>query len=70
MKNALNVLGKYDERIIKERVQQWKNDKKIKGVEDILDILISLEDDDGNSLLSIEEIKTQIMVSVLQFCIR
>ncbi|XP_031737864.1 isoleucine N-monooxygenase 1 [Cucumis sativus] len=61
MKNALNVLGKYDERIIKERVQQWKNDKKIKGVEDILDILISLEDDDGNSLLSIEEIKTQIM---------
>ncbi|XP_004139123.3 isoleucine N-monooxygenase 1-like [Cucumis sativus] len=61
LKNALNVLGKYDDRIIKERVQRWKNDKKIKGVQDILDILISLEDDNGNSSLSIEEIKTQIM---------
>ncbi|KAL0558841.1 hypothetical protein IC582_003423 [Cucumis melo] len=61
MKNALNVLRKYDEHIIKERVQQWKTDEKIKGVEDILDILISLTDDNGNSLLSIEEIKNQIM---------
>ncbi|XP_038880015.1 tryptophan N-monooxygenase CYP79A68-like [Benincasa hispida] len=59
MKKALNVVRKYDEPIIDERVQQWK-DKKIRVIEDILDILISLKDDHGNSLLSIEEIKAQI----------
>ncbi|XP_038880438.1 tryptophan N-monooxygenase CYP79A68-like [Benincasa hispida] len=59
MKNALNILQKYDEPIIDERVQEWK-DKKIKEVEDILDILISLKDENTNSLLSIEEIKAQI----------
>uniref|UniRef100_A0A9I9D9M0 Isoleucine N-monooxygenase 1-like n=2 Tax=Cucumis melo TaxID=3656 RepID=A0A9I9D9M0_CUCME len=61
LKNALNVLRKYDEPIIEKRVQQWRNDKKIKGAEDILDILISLKDDNGNFLLSIEEIKILII---------
>uniref|UniRef100_A0A0A0LXR0 Cytochrome P450 n=1 Tax=Cucumis sativus TaxID=3659 RepID=A0A0A0LXR0_CUCSA len=65
MKNALNVVRKHDEPIIDERVKQWKKDKKLEG-KDILDILISLKDDNGNSLLSIEEIKAQITVSVLQ----
>ena len=69
LKNALNVLRKYDEPIIEERVQQWKNDKKIEGAEDILDILISLKDDNGNILLTIEEIKTLIIVSILQFLV-
>ncbi|KAL0558845.1 hypothetical protein IC582_003427 [Cucumis melo] len=59
MKNALNAVRKYDEPIIDERVQQWKKDKKIE-VKDILDILISRKDDNGNSLLSIDEIKAQI----------
>lgn len=60
MKNALNVLRKYDDPIIDERVQQWKKGEKIDGVEDILDILLSLKDENANSLLSIEEIKAQI----------
>ncbi|XP_022154340.1 isoleucine N-monooxygenase 2-like [Momordica charantia] len=59
MKQALEVLRKYDEPIINERVQQWKDGKR-EGVEDILDILISLKDESGESLLSIDEIKAQI----------
>ncbi|XP_022154341.1 isoleucine N-monooxygenase 2-like [Momordica charantia] len=60
VKNALKVIRKYDEPIINERVERWKHGNN-KEVVDILDILISLPDENGKSLLSIEEIKTQIM---------
>ncbi|XP_022960710.1 isoleucine N-monooxygenase 2-like [Cucurbita moschata] len=60
MKNALNVVQKYDEPIIDERVQRWK-DGKMEGVkEDILNILISLKDENAKPLLSVAEIKAQI----------
>ncbi|KAG6590176.1 Isoleucine N-monooxygenase 2, partial [Cucurbita argyrosperma subsp. sororia] len=60
MKNALNVVQKYDEPIIDERVQRWK-DKKLEEVkDDILDILISLKDENAKPLLSVAEIKAQI----------
>ncbi|CAK9327981.1 unnamed protein product [Citrullus colocynthis] len=61
MKKALNVVQKYDEPIIDERVQRWKSDEKMEGVtDDILDILISLKDENQKSLLSVKEIKAQI----------
>ncbi|CAK9327984.1 unnamed protein product [Citrullus colocynthis] len=63
LKNALNSIERYDDPIIEERVQQWKDGKKKKKVEedDILDILLSLKDENGKSLLSIHEIKAQII---------
>ncbi|KAL6599585.1 hypothetical protein ACP70R_045722 [Stipagrostis hirtigluma subsp. patula] len=49
--------------IIDARVHEWSNCRKIgnmkKHVADLLDLLISLEDADGQPLLSIEEIKAQ-----------
>ena len=63
MKKALNIVQKYDEPIIDERVQKWK-DEKLEGVkDDILDILISLKDENAKPLLSVAEIKAQITVS-------
>ncbi|XP_022960608.1 isoleucine N-monooxygenase 1-like [Cucurbita moschata] len=60
MKKALNVVQKYDEPIIDERVQRWK-DGKMEGVkDDILDILISLKDENAKPMLSVAEIKAQI----------
>ncbi|CAK9327983.1 unnamed protein product [Citrullus colocynthis] len=59
VKRALKVIRDLDEPIIEERVQEWRDGKK-KEVEDILDILISLKNENGKSLLSIEEIKAQV----------
>ena len=61
VKRALKVIRNHDEPIIEERVQEWGDGKK-KKVEDILDILISLKNENGKSLLSIEEIKAQVTV--------
>ncbi|XP_023522963.1 isoleucine N-monooxygenase 1-like, partial [Cucurbita pepo subsp. pepo] len=60
MKNALNVVQKYDEPIIDERVQRWKDEKLEEANDDILDILISLKDENAKPLLSVAEIKAQI----------
>ncbi|XP_015577436.3 phenylalanine N-monooxygenase CYP79D16 isoform X2 [Ricinus communis] len=59
MKDALGTINKYQDPIIEERVQQWKDGTK-KEVDDLLDVFINLEDASGNSLLSTEEIKAQI----------
>ena len=55
------IINKYHDPIIHERVQQWKDGAK-KDTEDLLDILITLKDPDGNPLLSKDEIKAQITV--------
>ncbi|KAL0558836.1 hypothetical protein IC582_003418 [Cucumis melo] len=59
VKKALNVIRKYEEPIIDERVQQWRDGKRIEA-EDMLDIFISLKDESGEPLLSVKEIKAQI----------
>ncbi|KAL0539801.1 hypothetical protein IC582_024022 [Cucumis melo] len=59
VKRDLKVIRNNDEPIIEERVQDWRDGKK-KKAEDILDILISLKNENGKSLLSIEEIKAQV----------
>ncbi|OMO89721.1 Cytochrome P450 [Corchorus olitorius] len=57
---ATRVVAKYHDPIIDERIQQWREGKK-EQPEDLLDVLVSLKDDNGDSLLSPEEIKAQIM---------
>ncbi|KAG6683111.1 hypothetical protein I3843_13G154200 [Carya illinoinensis] len=59
VRNALKVIKKYEDPIVDERVQMWKEGKRTEP-EDLLDIFISIKDDDGNPLLSTEEIKAQI----------
>lgn len=61
VKRALKVIRNHDEPIIEERVEEWRDGRK-KEVEDILDILISLKNENGTSMLSIEEIKAQVTV--------
>ncbi|KDP45692.1 hypothetical protein JCGZ_17299 [Jatropha curcas] len=59
IKEANGIIGKYHDPIIEDRVQQWKDGTK-KEEEDLLDVLITLKDDNGNPLLSTDEIKAQI----------
>ncbi|XP_008450288.2 tryptophan N-monooxygenase CYP79A68-like isoform X2 [Cucumis melo] len=60
IRKALKVITNHDGPIIEERVQEWRDGKK-KEVQDILDILITVKkDQNGESLLSIEEIKAQV----------
>ncbi|XP_022988080.1 isoleucine N-monooxygenase 1-like [Cucurbita maxima] len=60
-KKALNVVQKYDEPIIDERVQRWKDEKLEEVKDNILDILILLQGENAKPLLSVAEIKAQIM---------
>ena len=49
--------------IVNERIQQWREGKKIEA-EDLLDVFITLKDEDGKPLLSDDEIKAQITVRI------
>ncbi|KAE9598894.1 hypothetical protein Lal_00022405 [Lupinus albus] len=60
LKKAVTIFKKYHDPIIEERIQQWNNGRKT-NEEDLLDILISLKDANNNALLTIEEIKAQIV---------
>ncbi|KAJ1422946.1 Cytochrome P450 [Sesbania bispinosa] len=64
MKEAAEIVRKYHDPIIEDRIEQWKNGKRIKE-EDLLDVLISLKDADNNALLTADEIKSQIMEIML-----
>ncbi|CAK7323492.1 unnamed protein product [Dovyalis caffra] len=58
VKESHGIINKYHDPIIDQRVQQWKDGTK-KDMEDLLDVLITLKDDNGNPLLSKDEIKAQ-----------
>ncbi|XP_004509432.1 isoleucine N-monooxygenase 1-like [Cicer arietinum] len=60
IKKACKTMKKYHDPIIEERIQQWKNGKKIKK-EDLLDVLISLKDAHNNSLLTQHEIESNVL---------
>ncbi|MCL7051735.1 hypothetical protein MKW94_026046 [Papaver nudicaule] len=63
VRRAMGVVNKYHDPIIEERIRQWSNGTmKKKEPEDLLDVLISLKDKNGNPLLSTEEIKAQAVV--------
>ncbi|KAH7542101.1 hypothetical protein FEM48_Zijuj02G0037500 [Ziziphus jujuba var. spinosa] len=59
VKEAMVVLKKYQEVIVNERVQQWSEGKKTEA-EDLLDVFITLKNENGNPALSVKEIKAQI----------
>ncbi|KAL5757134.1 hypothetical protein ACOSQ2_021880 [Xanthoceras sorbifolium] len=59
MKKAIGIIEKYHDPLIEERVRQWRDGLK-KDVEDVLDILITLKDGNGNPLLSTKEVTAQI----------
>ncbi|KAG6486330.1 hypothetical protein ZIOFF_054900 [Zingiber officinale] len=55
---AASTVYKYHDPIIDERIEKWRSGEK-KGVEDLLDVMISLTNDSGKPMLSTEEIKAQ-----------
>ncbi|CAI9774058.1 unnamed protein product [Fraxinus pennsylvanica] len=58
VRNSMNVFNKYHDPIIEDRIKQWEDGKK-REPEDLLDIMITLKDESGKPLLSIDEIKAQ-----------
>ncbi|PPS01793.1 hypothetical protein GOBAR_AA18870 [Gossypium barbadense] len=59
VEDATSVLEKYNNPIIEDRIQQWRDGKKHEP-QDLLDVLVSLTDDNGIPLLSADEIKAQV----------
>ncbi|BAT88225.1 hypothetical protein VIGAN_05167300 [Vigna angularis var. angularis] len=56
VKKAMRTMEKYHDPMIEERMKQWKNGAK-NVEEDLLDVLISLKDDNDNRTLTMKEIK-------------
>ncbi|CAI9774060.1 unnamed protein product [Fraxinus pennsylvanica] len=59
VRSSMGVFAKYHDPIIEERIKQYWRDGEKKEAEDLLDIMISLKDERGKPLLSIDEIKAQ-----------
>uniref|UniRef100_A0A7N0V2H0 Cytochrome P450 n=1 Tax=Kalanchoe fedtschenkoi TaxID=63787 RepID=A0A7N0V2H0_KALFE len=59
VKEAYTMTNKYHDPIIDERIRQWQQDDGHKEPQDLLDVMISLKDSNGRTLLSSEEIKAQ-----------
>ncbi|KAL5757136.1 hypothetical protein ACOSQ2_021882 [Xanthoceras sorbifolium] len=67
MKKAIGIIEKYHDPLIEERVRQWRDGLKM-DVEDVLDVLITLKDGNGNPLLSTKEVTgeiTEIMLATV-----
>ncbi|KAE8076178.1 hypothetical protein FH972_014842 [Carpinus fangiana] len=56
---AMRIVSSYEEPIIDERVEQWRDGKK-KEAEDLLDAFILAKNSNREPTLSVEEIKAQI----------
>ncbi|KAK9167921.1 hypothetical protein Syun_000061 [Stephania yunnanensis] len=70
MKQAIRTLNEYHDPIIDERIDGWRStkDEIISSTRkpcDLLDVFISLMDDDGKPILSVEEIKAEVTELVL-----
>ncbi|XP_038683864.1 valine N-monooxygenase 1-like [Tripterygium wilfordii] len=57
-KDANETIRDYQNPIIDERYGEWRNGQR-KQMEDLLDVLITLKDNDGKPLLTLDEIKNQ-----------
>ncbi|KAI4353201.1 hypothetical protein L6164_002167 [Bauhinia variegata] len=64
VKKAMKILNRHHDPIIEERIEQWNNGTRT-NEKDLLDVLITLKDDNGNSLLTSGEIKAQIIELML-----
>ncbi|KAM0933825.1 putative valine N-monooxygenase [Dioscorea sansibarensis] len=61
MKKTMKVINSYHDPIIEERRRRWRAcDRVDDESEDILDVFISLKDNEGKPLLTVEEIKAQV----------
>ncbi|KAJ0986516.1 hypothetical protein J5N97_004872 [Dioscorea zingiberensis] len=67
MKEAVGVINKYHDPIIEERIEKGRRSggDHIHGwpkeeMEDLLDVMIGLKDENGEPLLSVDEIKVQV----------
>uniref|UniRef100_F6HC40 Phenylalanine N-monooxygenase n=1 Tax=Vitis vinifera TaxID=29760 RepID=F6HC40_VITVI len=65
VKEALSIINKHHDPIVDERIIQWRNGEK-KEVEDILDVFITISDTKGKPLLSVEEIKAQLIELMIE----
>ncbi|KAJ4842320.1 hypothetical protein Tsubulata_046532 [Turnera subulata] len=61
MKHINNVIWKYHNPIIDERIRQWKSGQR-NDMDDILDVLITLKDPAGSPFLSDDEIRYQLVM--------
>ncbi|XP_044962690.1 tyrosine N-monooxygenase-like [Hordeum vulgare subsp. vulgare] len=59
IKEANTKLDRIHDTVIEERWRQWSSSERQDGVQDFLDVLITLVDGDGKPLLNIEEVKAQ-----------
>ncbi|MBA0733012.1 hypothetical protein Gogos_017066, partial [Gossypium gossypioides] len=59
VEDSTSVLEKYNNPIIDDKIQQWRDGKKHEP-QDLLDVFVSLTDDDDSPLLSTGEIKAQV----------
>ncbi|CAM0909156.1 unnamed protein product [Alopecurus aequalis] len=58
VKEANAIINRLHGTVIDERWSQWKSGER-KELDDLLDVLITLKDCDGNPLLTLEEVKAQ-----------
>ncbi|XP_066367749.1 tyrosine N-monooxygenase [Miscanthus floridulus] len=58
VKEANEAVNRLHDTVIDDRWRQWKSGER-QEMEDFLDVLITLKDAQGNSLLTIEEVKAQ-----------
>ncbi|KAM7264475.1 hypothetical protein ACFE04_002158 [Oxalis oulophora] len=67
IKDINKTLKKYHDPIIDDRLQKWRHGNRNKEIEleDLLDVFITLQDDQGKPLLTPREIKAQVTVSYL-----
>ncbi|XP_034703642.1 tryptophan N-monooxygenase CYP79A68-like [Vitis riparia] len=65
VKEALSIINKHHDPIVDERIIQWRNGEK-KEVEDILDVFLTISDTKGKPLLSVEEIKAQLIELMIE----
>lgn len=61
MKEAVSSVRKYQDLLIDERIKLWESGIRNQE-EDLLDVLISLKDGNGNRIMSAQEVKAQIVV--------
>nr|XP_016469267.1 PREDICTED: isoleucine N-monooxygenase 2-like [Nicotiana tabacum] len=65
IKKAYAKATKLIDHEIDQRLQIWKDSNKAHVKEDILDVLIRLKDTNGNPLMSVKEIKAQVLELML-----
>ncbi|KAJ4848781.1 hypothetical protein Tsubulata_031961, partial [Turnera subulata] len=59
VKHVNNVIGKYHNPIIDERIRQWRSGQR-QDMDDILDVFINLKDTSGQPFLTDDEIRYQL----------